>query len=53
MNKDYLKKFDDTMNTNHVIAQPHLERFIPSTKLNPHLPFDKLPTPTYTMGVGG
>ena len=49
MNENQLEKFDDTLKTNHVIAQPHLERFTPSTKLNPHLHFDKLPTPTYTL----
>ena len=29
---------------------PHLERFTPSTKLNPHLYSSKFPTPTYTEG---
>ena len=48
-NKKYLKEFDDNLNTNHLIAQPHLERFTPNTELNPHLHFYKLPTPTYTM----
>ena len=49
MNKNYSKEFDDTLNTNHVIAQPPPWKIYPSTKLNPHLHFDKLPTPTYTM----
>ena len=31
--------------------EPKLERFTPSTNLNPNLQFDKLPTPTYTMGL--
>ena len=30
---------------------PHLERFTPSTKLNPHLCSSKCPTPTYTVGL--
>ena len=29
--------------------QPHLERFTPSTKSNPHLSFRKCPTPTYRV----
>ena len=49
MNKDYLKYFDDTLNTNHIKHNYHLQRFNPGTNLDPYLHFEKTPNPTYTM----
>ena len=34
------------------MTQPHLERFTPSTKLNPNLCSSKCLTPTYKEGSG-
>ena len=43
------KTFDNTLKTNHL--NPHLERFTPSTKLNPYLCSSKCQTPTYRAGL--